>query len=372
MRSHHVASMALAALFAAGGAQAQDTMRFRAMDTNRDGAISRTEWRGTEQSFRVHDWDGNDMLSGDEVRVGGQRRRSTDVDDYDAAPNREFNDWTAEAFNSHDHDRDGRLDRSEWHYDLESFRRADRDRDGLLTRVEFLSADADIDREDRFEYLDANRNGAIEPAEWHGSRDAFDWLDRNNDDRLTRSEVVGDAAEASDLFANLDSDRNNRIAMDEWHWSRRSFNQRDANRDGVLSRSELSGADIGGRPIGTSGLRDSRIVIVEANQRWVDSGIDVQLGDSITVSAEGSVQLSANGNDRATPGGSVTGRRADAAPIRGESAGALIARIGSSAPIFIGENDSIASVPASGRLYLSVNDDHLADNSGQFRVIVSK
>ena len=40
------------------------------MDANRDGAISRDEWRGSDQSFRVHDWNGDGVLSGGEVRVG--------------------------------------------------------------------------------------------------------------------------------------------------------------------------------------------------------------------------------------------------------------------------------------------------------------
>ena len=59
-------------------------------------------------------------------------------------------------------------------------------RDNALTREEFLSGDVDVDREDRFEYLDANRNGRIERTEWHASRDAFTWLDRNRDGVLSR------------------------------------------------------------------------------------------------------------------------------------------------------------------------------------------
>ena len=33
--------------------------------------------------------------------------------------------------------------------------------------------------------------------------DAFDWLDRNNDGVLSRTEVVGDNAEQADLFEAL-------------------------------------------------------------------------------------------------------------------------------------------------------------------------
>jgi hypothetical protein len=44
---------------------------------------------------------------------------------------------------------------------------------------------------------------------------------------------------------------------------------------------------------------------------------------------------------------------------------ALIARIDNSAPIPIGGERSLVA-PATGRLYLGVNDDHLADNAGSF------
>ncbi|MCX6552574.1 MAG: hypothetical protein NTY02_16480, partial [Acidobacteria bacterium] len=47
----------------------QDQMRFRAMDRNRDGVISRAEWQGSDQSFRQQDRNGDGILSGDEVRV---------------------------------------------------------------------------------------------------------------------------------------------------------------------------------------------------------------------------------------------------------------------------------------------------------------
>ena len=50
-------------------AQTRETMRFREMDTNHDGVITRSEWRGSDASFRAHDWNGDNVLSGDEVRV---------------------------------------------------------------------------------------------------------------------------------------------------------------------------------------------------------------------------------------------------------------------------------------------------------------
>ena len=45
----------------------------RQLDANRNGAIERSEWNGTAASFNVHDWNGDGVLSGEEVRVGGRR-----------------------------------------------------------------------------------------------------------------------------------------------------------------------------------------------------------------------------------------------------------------------------------------------------------
>jgi hypothetical protein len=47
-------------------------MRFRGMDSNGDGRITRREWRGNDNSFRNHDCNGDGVLSGNEVRPGGK------------------------------------------------------------------------------------------------------------------------------------------------------------------------------------------------------------------------------------------------------------------------------------------------------------
>lgn len=344
--------------------RAGDT-RFQGVDRNNDGVITRDEWRGSRQSFDVHDWNGDGVLSGDEVRVGARRsERNIEDDDFDPARADQFVDWTERGFASLDHNRDGRISSSEWHYDLEAFRRADRNRDGSLSRAEFLGADIDDDRNDRFEYLDVNGNGRIELNEWHGSADAFDWLDRNNDGVLSRAEVVGRPSARSDQFRSLDFNRDGVISVDEWHWSRRSFDRHDLNRDGVLTRREF--VDAGPAAVPTSG----QSIVVRAAQAWTDTGLSVREGDTMTFEAQGSAQLSADGNDIAGPGGAKNARRAPDAPLRQHPAGALIARIGDSTLVFVGDRRSIRAT-VSGRLFLGVNDDHFDDNTGEFRVTVT-
>lgn len=224
----------------------QGGMRFAGMDTNNDGVIARREWRGSEASFKVHDWNDDGVLSGDEVRPGARRPAGKQAPREFDDPDREyaFDDWTAEGFAHLDHNKDSRITRDEWHFDRDGFRRADHNNDGWLSRREFLGEDAadDDDREDSFRQLDYDNDGRISRDEWHGTRARFDALDDDRNGVLTRAEVVGSLDPPSDLFTSVDMNRDDNITLDEWHWSRQSFDQRDTNRDGRLTRAEFAGA----------------------------------------------------------------------------------------------------------------------------------
>ena len=352
-------------------AQAPARMRFEAMDTDRNGEISRAEWRGAPRSFQVHDWNGDGKLSGQEVAIGAQR--NTNWEEADHLPNRfERNvSYTTAGFNNLDHNRDRRITANEWHFDVETFRRVDRNRDGALDQTEFLGQGRDDLRGDNFDDLDFNNNGRVERGEWYGGADVFNELDRNRDGVLSRFEVVGGqdtTGDAWDQFATLDFNRNGSITRDEWHWSPGSFNQRDTNRDGMLSQREFQVS--GGAPgaVATSGR--SRTVHVNSQYRWTDTGIDVMAGQNVTLDASGTIIMSDNAQDTASPAGSTSGRRAPDAPIINQPAGALLARIGNYGPVFVGNRQSF-NAPVSGRLYFGVNDDHLPDNRGEFIVQVT-
>jgi hypothetical protein len=107
--------------------------RFEGFDTNEDGVIQRGEWRGSDRSFQVHDWNSDGVLSGDEIRNGAPRPRS-EYDDY--SDSYAFSDWSTDRFNTLDRNRDGRVSRTEWPYGV----------GGVLPRGSGSRRVADVDR----------------------------------------------------------------------------------------------------------------------------------------------------------------------------------------------------------------------------------
>lgn len=106
---------------------------------------------------------------------------------------------------------------------------------------------------------------------------------------------------------------------------------------------------------------------VPGDATWVPTNMVVRRGQRLSFSVTGQVQLSDDAGDVAGPAGSPRGRRAAGSPAPDLLVGALIARIGNSPAFAIGDQAQ-AVMPASGALFLGVNDDHLADNRGEFIV----
>jgi len=125
-------------------------------------------------------------------------------------------------------------------------------------------------------------------------------------------------------------------------------------------------------PVDTrDGLGQSRTITVPATQQWTPTLIRVNQGDRLQFQSSGEINLRPQGNnDRANVAGSLTGRTAPNAPIPSALAGALIGRIDNGQPWGLGNQTTIIA-PASGLLYLGINDDLLTDNSGAFTVRIS-
>ena len=195
----------------------QEQMRFQGMDRNRDGRITRNEWRGNDQSFSNEDWNGDGVLSGDEVRPGARRLGDVLSSERSAA-----------RFRDLDGNNDGVIARNEWDDDRQAFDALDANRNGVLSHGEFIARGQDGE----FASLDTNRDNRIARNEWRGDRGAFDRLDvnRNNVLSLVEFSARGD-----------DSNDDGLITRNEWRGYFREFDVVDSNRDSVLSRDELLG-----------------------------------------------------------------------------------------------------------------------------------
>lgn len=126
-----------------------------------------------------------------------------------------------------------------------------------------------------------------------------------------------------------------------------------------------------GTAASTRGIPEGAGIAVSASSQWTPTGLTVRQGERITFSSTGEVQLSTDASDLANANGARSGRKSASAPVPDAAAGALIARVGNSAPFPIGENQTV-TMPANGQLFLGINDDHLSDNSGGFRVQVTR
>ena len=118
------------------------------------------------------------------------------------------------------------------------------------------------------------------------------------------------------------------------------------------------------------GVGRTRTITVPSTQQWVPTNIRVNQGDRLNFQSTGDIQIGAGAGGRAGVAGSLSGRYIAGSPIPNALAGALIGRIDSGQPFGIGDQRTIVA-PASGMLYLGINDDTLNDNSGQFTIVLS-
>jgi Ca2+-binding EF-hand superfamily protein len=158
-------------------------MQYRNMDADRDGVVTRAEWRGSLQAFRQADTNDDNVLSGTEVWNTGR-----------GISDNENQGDMSRVFARADRNNDRLLSRDEWYGDLQTFERIDRNDDGRVSLSEFLGEDTAGSSGNRqsFDVLDRNRNGVITASEWSGNEAEFLEIDTNNDGLITRAEFRAD------------------------------------------------------------------------------------------------------------------------------------------------------------------------------------
>jgi hypothetical protein len=135
-------------------------------------------------------------------------------------------------------------------------------------------------------------------------------------------------------------------------------------------------------PIATAPAPPGAVSVrVSANAPWTDTGINLRVGDSLTVTASGLIGVEAGGRiPPKAPGGfapnctaatSFYGVRFGALPAPQLPCWSLIGRVGANGMVFeVGVNKTFRA-GSGGRLLLGINDDSFAGNSGAWTAVVT-
>jgi hypothetical protein len=110
---------------------------------------------------------------------------------------------------------------------------------------------------------------------------------------------------------------------------------------------------------------------VQANVAWNTTNIGVRRGDRYSFAVRGQIAFGQGPTQMASADGDPTTHSPRAA-MPSVNIGALIGKIGNGAPFAIGASGNTLTMPGTGPLYLAVNDDGYPDNSGAYRVTITK
>lgn len=108
---------------------------------------------------------------------------------------------------------------------------------------------------------------------------------------------------------------------------------------------------------------------VPGDKEWADTGIDLLEGDTLRVTADGTIHYTSTKTCGPNGGEREWRDLIRALPVNDVGRGALIGLIGQAGvatPFYIGAEAEF-TVEKSGRLFLGINDDNYQNNSGRFR-----
>lgn len=126
----------------------------------------------------------------------------------------------------------------------------------------------------------------------------------------------------------------------------------------------------------TGGMQGDGSVNVNAADPWTSTGLNVRTGEMLRFSVSREIRVGPGANDTATADGNTNinagGTLFRRLPVPGLPVGTLIGKVGNGRAFSIGSAPQAIRMPANGTLFLGINDLTFNDNSGWFRVVVTR
>ena len=130
-----------------------------------------------------------------------------------------------------------------------------------------------------------------------------------------------------------------------------------------------------GAPLAVSPANKNSLQLsISGSPQWVDTGMDVQPGDQLHITAQGTVDMGENTGITAAGAQRGWGDIVRALMVPSAGRGALVGRIGNSeaaTPFLIGA-DGTVQAPIAGRLYLGINSDSTQTPDGKYEVHIDR
>jgi len=227
-----------------GGRGGDPLKRLMQMDANKDGQISKDEWKGRPESFARIDKDKDGVLSKKELealgrdmrRRGGWKNRPADA-----------------LFRRMDKDGDKRISAEEWTMRPELFAKFDANNDGFIEAGEVMpqggrgrmryDVSSGKDSAAFLQRYDKNRDGSIDTKEFPHER-RFKEIDADGNGVLSRAEIEQSldkvrSERSLDFIERFDLNRDGKVTREEFTGPARVFEAKDKNFDGVIDASDL-------------------------------------------------------------------------------------------------------------------------------------
>jgi len=116
------------------------------------------------------------------------------------------------------------------------------------------------------------------------------------------------------------------------------------------------------------GKRSKKIMLL-AVEKWIDTEIDVLIGQDLLFSASGSIYI--NPKVMVYQAGEAFVDWNNKKPLPNQPTGAVIGKIGKNGkPFYIGDDKAPFQIAEKGRLFIGINDYEYNDNDGKFTVTI--